>query len=715
MHTFLIIGLAVLFVLGAPLFSVMLAATAVGALILGRGFGDDFGGSLVQVYGNGATKEESTVFCTIPLFIYAGYIMAAGRTADRLVRFANAAFGWVPGGLAIVTIFACAIFTVFTGASGVTIIALGGVVMPALIKQKYPERFSLGLVAGTGSVGLLFPPALPLFIFGTIYTVHSANVQSQRPEALGQSLKKIYDFNTNQFLGSGVGPGLVLIGCLGLVAVGCALWWKVPRQKFSLRELGVSLGYAIPELMMPVLLIALLLTGVADIPQLAGLAIVYLAIVEMGIFKDFKPITLWKIGTESLALIGTIFLVIYTSQALTNLLMTAEVPLKFVEWTKHHVGAKWVFLLALNVLLLVIGTMMDIFSAMIVVVPLVMGIADYYGVNPYHLGVIFLLNLEIGYIHPPVGINLFITAFKFQRRLGEVVVAVLPFLGAMIVALILVTYVPSITWTPPPKRESPLAALVQIVEDGYQQATAIAEIKLPDGTVLKKADCAEKYKTDENSEEQCEQVFVDVSDCRRAKDKECEDKAVAAYLESTNAGAAGASVDSITFPNGTTIKQSDCASLSDSLDQDACVGLFGDIAECRRDNLGKDCEDDKIKDYLGDYPIPKPAGGGGGSGSGTASGSGSGTGSGTGTGTGSASGTGSGSAPAPTAVDQVKLPSGKILKKADCATIASPSDKGDCQDLFEETLPNCGTNQGCIDGALKDYVENMGPDGLGTP
>src|SRR5262249_41210065 len=154
---------------------------------------------------------ESTVFCTIPLFIYAGYIMAAGKTADRLVRFANALFGWVPGGLAIVTIFACAVFTVFTGASGVTIIALGGVVMPSLIKQKYPERFSLGLVAGTGWVGLLFPPALPLFIYGAVYTAHSNAIESARPEVLGQSLRKIYEFDTSQFLLSGIGPGMTLI------------------------------------------------------------------------------------------------------------------------------------------------------------------------------------------------------------------------------------------------------------------------------------------------------------------------------------------------------------------------------------------------------------------------------------------------------------------------------------------------------------------------
>jgi C4-dicarboxylate transporter, DctM subunit len=587
MTTLLIVGLILIFFLGAPLFSVMLGATALGALILPRDFTAEFAGPLVTTYGMG-TKDESIVFSTIPLFIYAGYIMAAGKTADRLVRFANAMLGWMPGGLAIVTIFACAVFTVFTGASGVTIIALGGVVMPALIKQKYPERFSLGLVAGTGSVGLLFPPALPLFIFGTVY-------------GLNKELKDKWDWDTERFLGAGVVPGLVLLGCLSVVAVIAALIWKVPRQKFSASELGKSFVIAVPELILPFAIIGALVTGTASVPQVAGLTVVYLMVLSMGVYRDFKPVTLWRIGQESLALIGTIFLVIYTSSAFTNLLVTAEVPQDIVKWTTAHVGSKWVFLLVLNVVLLLVGTMMDIFSAVIVVLPLVAGIADYYGVNPYHLGVIFLLNLELGYIHPPVGINLFIASFKFQKPLLEVTKAVLPFLAAMFVALIIVTYVPQLTWVPPPKREGTISALQAIAQEGYMRASSVEEVPLPGGGTLKKVDCAKLE--DDRDRGSCEGVFIDVTLCRRQGGDAaaaCEREAIAGYVQVAGGGDVAAGIESLPLPGGATLNKSDCDKIADDLDKDTCHTLFTDVAECRlkTGELAKECETEALADYV---------------------------------------------------------------------------------------------------------------------
>src|SRR5688572_17723036 len=226
MMTALIIGLTIVFISGAPLFTIMLACTGLGTYFSLRGFDIGFDGAIIKMFGVG-TGEQVEVLSTIPLFIYAGYLLAEAKTADRLVRFANAMMGWLPGGLAVVTIGTCALFTVFTGASGVTIIALGGVLMPALVRNGYPERFSMGLIAGTGSVGLLFPPALPLFIYGTVYGLTNLD-----PE----------NWNTERFLFAGVVPGLVLVGMLSVVAITVAVVKKLPRQKFDVLELGASFG-----------------------------------------------------------------------------------------------------------------------------------------------------------------------------------------------------------------------------------------------------------------------------------------------------------------------------------------------------------------------------------------------------------------------------------------------------------------------------------------
>src|SRR4051812_9962546 len=238
MMTLLIVLLGLAFISGAPLFTIMLAAAALGALSLPREFSSEFDG-MVEHMLNVGLGDQVQVMSTIPLFIYAGYLLAEAGTADRLVRFANALLGWIPGGLAIVTIGTCALFTVFTGASGVTIIALGGVLMPALVKQGYPKKFSMGLIAGTGSVGLLFPPALPLFIFGTVYGLTGLRDLEGKP------------WSTLKFLSAGIIPGMVLVFMLFAVAITVAIVKKLPRQKFVMNELGTSFVRALPELFIP--------------------------------------------------------------------------------------------------------------------------------------------------------------------------------------------------------------------------------------------------------------------------------------------------------------------------------------------------------------------------------------------------------------------------------------------------------------------------------
>lgn len=529
MITVLLVLLVIAFVSGAPLFVVMLGGAALGALSIGRDFTQDFDGFVATMFGTG-TGDQATVLSTIPLFIYAGYLLAESRTADRLVRFANAVLGWMPGGLAIVTISTCALFTVFTGASGVTIIAVGGLLLPAMVKQGYPEKFSLGLIAGTGSVGLLFPPALPLFIYGTVYGLTKLD-----PE----------NWDTRRFMLAGIVPGLVLIGMLSAVAVAVAVARKLPRQKFDVGELGKSFVAALPELIIPFAVIALIANGFG-LYEVAALTVTYVVLLEVVFTKQLQRRMLWHLSRESLALIGAIFMIILASTAFTNYIVTEQVPEQMIRWTQEHVHSKFVFLLAINLILLIVGTMMDIFSAIVVVLPLIAPIAKVYGIDPYHLGIIFLLNLEVGYLTPPVGINLFITSVKFQKPIVDVMWATVPFLITMLVALVVITYVPALTVVPEGERRGTVANLQVMVRESASTVRSIQEVKLVDSTgkpllgpdgkeVTKKlVDCE---KLGEADVDKCKNLFFDVSACGEkpaAERDSCAHRAVAAWVVSSS-------------------------------------------------------------------------------------------------------------------------------------------------------------------------------------
>lgn len=531
MTIIIVIGLVALFALGAPIFTVMLVAGAYGATQTSRGdFMQDFGSQMSEIVSIG-TGEPATVLSTIPLFIFMGFIMAEAKTADRLVRAARAGMGWMPGGLAVVTIFACALFTTFTGASGVTIVALGGLVMPSLLKEKYPAKFSLGLVAGTGSVGLLFPPALPLFIYGTVYGLAA---QTQGDSGAGDMT--LIDFSTDRFIFAGIVPGLLLLLIMSVFAIFVAVKREVPRHKFNGKELISGLVQALPEILMPVLIIGSLAKGVS-IPEIACLACIYIILVEMVLFRDVPISKLWALVRDSMALVGAIFIIIFAASALTNFFVTAEVPQMFFVWIKENFASKWTFLLALNVFLLLVGMTMDIFSAIVVVVPLITPVAVAYGIDPYHLGIIFLLNLELGYLTPPVGLNLFITGFAFKKPIDEVVRSVLPFLGCMVITLILVTYIEAITVEPlkvikPPERRGRVAQMANEIHQSYQKLSAVRELPLPSGEVVQFDSCAAIEDADER--EVCEGLFIDVTTCRSAGGDNaagCEARAIADYLE----------------------------------------------------------------------------------------------------------------------------------------------------------------------------------------
>ena len=550
MTLIIVLGLILLFALGAPIFSVMLMAGAYGATQTARGgFMQDFGSQMGDILKIG-TGEPALILSTIPLFIFMGFVMAEAKTADRLVRAARAGLGWMPGGLAVVTIFACALFTTFTGASGVTIVALGGLVMPSLLKEKYPEKFSLGLVAGTGSVGLLFPPALPLFVYGTVYGL-AAQTQSDT----GGTEMKLIEFSTDRFIFAGIVPGLILLAIMSTYAVFTATKRKVPRHKFDAKELGAALVQAIPEMLLPVLILGSLASGVT-IPEIACLACIYIMFVEIVLFRDVKFAQLWTLVRDSMALVGAIFIIIFAASALTNFFVTAEVPQLLFHWIQDNFESKWTFLLALNVFLLLVGMTMDIFSAIVVVVPLITPVAAAYGIDPYHLGIIFLLNLELGYLTPPVGLNLFITGFTFKKPIDEVVRAVIPFLGCMVIALILVTYVEALTVKPldiikPPERRGRVAQMAREVKQAYQKLNAVQEVTLPSGTKITFDSCAAI--TDADERQVCEGLFLDITVCRNNKEgaelAECESTAKSDYLELRGDGTALAPVGDEGYPD----------------------------------------------------------------------------------------------------------------------------------------------------------------------
>jgi len=414
-------SLVVLFVLfaliGAPLFAVFGAASLVlfeqlpNTPITGAAndvFGEKFANSLLLV--------------TIPLFTFAGYLMAESGTPKRLVNLSKSWIGWLPGGLAIVALLASAFFTTFTGGSGITIVAIGGLLYPALMAGKYSERFSLGMVTAGGSLGLLFPPSVPVILYGVV---------------AGVLIEKL-------FL-AGLIPGVLTLVALAAYSIAVGVRAEMPRTEFNLREAIATTWEAKWEVLLPVVLIGGLISGVLRIHEAAAFTAVYVLVIEVFVYRDIKPRELPKIIRESMTLVGAIMAILATAIGFTAYLIQAEVPQKLLEMMEVLVSDQLTFLFALNIFLILVGMLMDIFSAIVVVVPLIVPIAHHFGVDPYHLGIVFLLNLEIGYLTPPVGLNLFIASFRFDKPVTLLYRAVLPFIGLLLVALALTTYVPALS------------------------------------------------------------------------------------------------------------------------------------------------------------------------------------------------------------------------------------------------------------------------------
>jgi len=405
-----ILGLAAAF-LGAPLFIVLGGLAIIFFLI----YGIDISAVIIET----AKIGTSPVLITIPLFTFAGYMMAEAGTPRRVINLINSMIGWLRGGTAIVAVIACTFFTAFTGATGVTIIALGGLLFPMLINAKYNEKLSLGIITSSGTMGVLFPPSIAIILYGL-----TANV----------SISKLFI--------AGILPGIILMLMVSLLSIRNAPAVEV-KTKFSLKDILKSVKEAAWEIPLPFLILWGIYSGKFTAAEAAIITAVYAFVVEVFIYKDLhlkKDVP--RIIRASIVLTGGIFIILGSSLGLANFLIDQQVPMKMFEWIKAHIGNKYVFLILLNVFLLIVGCLMDIFSAIMVVVPLVAPVAINFGIDPTHLGIVFLANLGVGYLTPPVGLNLFIASFRFRKPVIDVCTATIPFLLILFAGVLLITYVP---------------------------------------------------------------------------------------------------------------------------------------------------------------------------------------------------------------------------------------------------------------------------------
>lgn len=411
----LIILLILLTILGLPIF-----AGIIGAAMLGLHTSEvHLSAIAIEIF----RLANAPVLLAIPLFTFAGYLLSEGGTSARMIRFSRSLFGWIPGGLGVVALVSCAFFTAITGATGITIIALGGLLLPALVSEKYGENFSLGLMTTSGSLGLHFPPSLPIILFGFVS---------------GVSIEKLFI--------AGILPGIAMVGILCLFSVFMGTRWKLERPPFSSREFLSALREILWELPIPLLIIAGIYSGFSTATEAAALTVVYVLFIKVVVFRELglrKDIP--RIMQESMKMVGGIMIVLGAALGFTNYLVDAFVPMKILGALEGYIHSKIAFLLVLNVFLIIVGCMMDIFSAILVVVPLIMPLAMKFGIDPVHLGIIFLANLGIGYNTPPVGLNLFIASSRFDKPIMQLYRATLPFLLLLLLTLLLITYWPPLS------------------------------------------------------------------------------------------------------------------------------------------------------------------------------------------------------------------------------------------------------------------------------
>jgi C4-dicarboxylate transporter DctM subunit len=404
--------LTVLFLLiGVPIFVVISGL----ALYLFFSSHIDLSAMIIEMHRMATTP----VLVAIPLFTFAGYLLSESGAPKRLIRLSNAILGWLPGGLAVIALITCAVFTALTGATGLTIIALGGILLPAMMRSRYPEFFSLGLLTTSGTLGLLFPPSLPLIVYAIVAKVR-----------------------IDQLFIAGILPGILLVVLLSAFSISKSLQRDVPKTKFRWAELLHALKGSIWELPLPVVVLGGIYSGYFAVSEAAAITAVYVLLVEVVIYRDIRLKALPEIMKKSMVLVGGILIILGAAMGLTNYLIDAQIPMKMLDFFKTHIQSHYLFLVVLNLFLLAVGCTMGIFSALVVVVPLLTPIGQAYGLDPIHLGIIFLANLEIGASLPPLGINLFISSMRFEKPILSLYAASLPFIAILLLALAIITYLP---------------------------------------------------------------------------------------------------------------------------------------------------------------------------------------------------------------------------------------------------------------------------------
>ena len=401
----------ILMLFGVPIFVVIAGLT----LYLFFSSQIDISAIIIEMHRMATTP----VLVAIPLFTFAGYLLSESGAPRRIIRLSNAVLGWMPGGLAVISLITCAVFTALTGATGLTIIALGGILLPAMTKGHYPEVFSLGLLTTSGTLGLLFPPSLPLIIYAIVAKVR-----------------------IDQLFVAGVLPGFLLVVLLAAFCVYKSVRDDVPKTKFELTELVKAIRDIIWELPLPLVVLGGIYSGYFAVSEAAATTAVYVLLVEVLVYRDVRLQELPAIMKKSMVLVGGVLIILGAAMGLTNYLVDAEIPMRLLDFFKAHIQSRFLFLVVLNLFLLAVGCTMGIFSALVVVVPLLTPIANAYGIDPIHLGIIFLANLEIGASIPPLGINLFIASMRFEKPILRLYIASLPFIAILLLALAIITYLP---------------------------------------------------------------------------------------------------------------------------------------------------------------------------------------------------------------------------------------------------------------------------------
>ena len=410
----MIVILILLCLIGAPLFAVIAASA-----MFGYSSEDiDLMALIIEIIG----LADMPFLSAIPLFTISGYLLSESNAPKRLVKLTNAILGWMPSGLAIVSLIACAFFTAFTGASGVTIIALGAILYPALTQAGYPDKFNLGLITTSGSLGLLFAPSLPLILYGVVAEV-----------------------SIDDLFKAGILPGFLMISMLIIYSFRANKNLSTSLNKFKPSQMMEAIKESIWEIPLPFIVLGGIYSGFFAISEAAAVTALYVIIIEVIVLKEIKISDLPIIMRESMLLVGGILLVLSVSLASTNYMIDSGIPERIFNIVSEIISSKYSFLALLLLFLIILGALLDIFSAIVLVVPILLPIAAQYHIDPIHLGIIFLATMQLGYITPPVGINLFIASFRFEKSIIDVYSSTIPFFVILLFSVILITFCPTLT------------------------------------------------------------------------------------------------------------------------------------------------------------------------------------------------------------------------------------------------------------------------------